>query len=529
MINNKLAISKLKDYSELAWASYFYFDLLEDAKGNPRKIYELDSKGDKIKDEYSPRGYKEIQLNLEHIVSKKYQGQEVLDNFKQGDDLFNAVKNQVKDVFNNDKVNGEFEEIQAKNFAKRYEVKIHQKNTLHGFSATLFYDRKNNEYIVAFRGTEGPMDYLTDFLFSITSLNMQNNSLLNFLINIQYKLLLNAKPIIFVGHSLGGYLAQWALIYCDDKYKNLLGFSPKEVYTFNSPSIYGWNFPNTIINPNTMKILREVFDKLSIDTSMKLTHIYNSSGIKLVANAQYGSQNTLPIYTSLNSHSIITLTQTLYFYSYLLESNTNNEELKNKNLRQIIEYLNKFSQALKTHTQFFMPHNINDKNTKKHSNTTHASFLPSFLTHQAENTSHLFLLFATIKDKIHKIEPIKQDEHFKTSQDELIDLIITLNKACYHIKILNKAFFAKLRKETSFINEDKNIAYKACIAQYNNFIIIDKNKQPIETRANLHLFYGYNSSIYQVLSTVWEELFLGACCKIIQGLYYNGKAKLRIL
>ncbi|ECQ7390295.1 lipase family protein, partial [Campylobacter coli] len=53
--------------------------------------------------------------------------------------------------------------------------------------------------------------------------------------------------IIFVGHSLGGYLAQMALIYCDIKYKDKLSFSPNEVYTFNSPSVYGWNFPNIAI------------------------------------------------------------------------------------------------------------------------------------------------------------------------------------------------------------------------------------------------------------------------------------------
>ena len=47
MINNKLVISKLKDYSELAWASYFYFDLLKDSKGNSRKNYALDSDGKK--------------------------------------------------------------------------------------------------------------------------------------------------------------------------------------------------------------------------------------------------------------------------------------------------------------------------------------------------------------------------------------------------------------------------------------------------------------------------------------------------
>ena len=104
-------INNLKDYAELAQASYFYFDLLKDSNGNSRKIYELDSKGNKVKDENYSRGYKELILNLEHIVSSKYSGQEVLINFKQGDDLFNVVKNQVKDAFNNDKLNGEFGEI----------------------------------------------------------------------------------------------------------------------------------------------------------------------------------------------------------------------------------------------------------------------------------------------------------------------------------------------------------------------------------------------------------------------------------
>lgn len=178
MMNNKLAINNLKDYAELAQASYFDFNLLKDSNGNPRKIYELDSNKEKIKDESYPRGYKEIEINLEHIVNQKYYNHEVLVNLEKGDDIFTKMKNEAKDSFNLDKLNGEFSEIQAKNFTKRYEVKIHQNNTLHGFSATLFYDKKNNQHIVAFRETEGAMDYLTDFLFSVTSLNMRKNSLL---------------------------------------------------------------------------------------------------------------------------------------------------------------------------------------------------------------------------------------------------------------------------------------------------------------------------------------------------------------
>ncbi len=112
----KQAINNLKDYAELAQASYFYFDLFKDSNGIPRKIYELDSNGNKIKDEKYPRGYKEIEVTLEHIVNKKYQGQEVLINLQQGDDIFTEMKNSAKEVFNFDKLNGEFGEIQTQRF-----------------------------------------------------------------------------------------------------------------------------------------------------------------------------------------------------------------------------------------------------------------------------------------------------------------------------------------------------------------------------------------------------------------------------
>ena len=52
----KHQINNLRDYAELAQASYFYFDLLKDSNGNHRKIYELDSVGKEIKDKNYPRG-----------------------------------------------------------------------------------------------------------------------------------------------------------------------------------------------------------------------------------------------------------------------------------------------------------------------------------------------------------------------------------------------------------------------------------------------------------------------------------------
>ncbi|MGX2973197.1 hypothetical protein [Helicobacter sp. T3_23-1059] len=150
----KNKIDDLRDYAELAQASYFYFDLLKDSNGNPRKIYELDFDGKKIKDANYPRGYKEIQVNLEHIVSKKCQEQEVLANLEQDDDIFTKTKNEAKDAFNMDKLNGEFGELQTKHFFKKYELLLHQHNTNSGFSATLFQNKQTKDFTLAIRSTK---------------------------------------------------------------------------------------------------------------------------------------------------------------------------------------------------------------------------------------------------------------------------------------------------------------------------------------------------------------------------------------
>lgn len=52
-MTNREIIKKLRDNAELAWASYFYFDLLKDSSNIPRKIYQLDEQGQKIKDKNS--------------------------------------------------------------------------------------------------------------------------------------------------------------------------------------------------------------------------------------------------------------------------------------------------------------------------------------------------------------------------------------------------------------------------------------------------------------------------------------------
>lgn len=114
----KSQINDLKKYAELAWASYFYFDLLKDSNNIPRKIYELDKQGNKIKDKDSPRGYKEIELTLKHIISQKYKGQEVLVNLKEDNTWQSNLLNLFDEKTNIDNLNGDFSEIQAQKFLK---------------------------------------------------------------------------------------------------------------------------------------------------------------------------------------------------------------------------------------------------------------------------------------------------------------------------------------------------------------------------------------------------------------------------
>ena len=199
----KQALNNLKDYAELAQASYFYFDLFKDSQGIPRKIYELDSNSNKIKDESYPRGYKEIEITLEHIVSQKHKGQEVLVNLQQGDDIFTEMRNKANETFNSDKLNGEFGKIQTQNFIKRYEVIFHQPNTLTGFSATLFYDKEKDRFVVGFRGTERLFndfkDWIQDLSLSLNA-NPQSFALLDFLKEVKKIVRAYNRPIIFVGH-----------------------------------------------------------------------------------------------------------------------------------------------------------------------------------------------------------------------------------------------------------------------------------------------------------------------------------------
>ncbi|EMZ41020.1 lipase family protein [Helicobacter bilis] len=214
-MTNREIIKKLRDNAELAWASYFYFDLLKDSNGIPRKIYQLDEQGQKIKDKNYPREYRETPINLEHIINKKYYNQEVLVNLEQSNDIFTKMRNRAKDSFNSDKLGGEFGDIQTKEFLKRYYLlDYYPKDNSKGLHACLFRDKESKQYTLAIRGSYDNRDYVEadawNLLIKEQVPRAYYEDMLRFYnqCKAKYPVMTESKSLNVVGHSLGGALAQ---------------------------------------------------------------------------------------------------------------------------------------------------------------------------------------------------------------------------------------------------------------------------------------------------------------------------------
>ncbi len=435
-------INELKDYAELAQASYFYFDLEDCILQENETI-----------------------ITLNELLNLSYNGKIAGKKEKVG---------QKYSFISKGELNGEFGELQTKNFIQRYEVQFHQPNTTSGFSATLFYDKQKDEFIVGFRGTEGfwNIDTMQDITLSLNG-------------NIQ-------------------------------------------------SSVYGWNFPNIAINPNTIKIMQDLLGKYTIDVSEKITHIYDNGKIEIIASAQYGASNALGIYTGKNDHSIKPLVNTLYFYSYLLELDANYNKVKDKSLSECIEYLNHFMKNIQIYTETFVLKNnaINNKNfALKNGPLGLFRSSPEKINH----FEYFLSLIATIMQETNGILEELGDGYYTSykaptiSQTKIIDFILKAQEKEKYILILDKNDFNKYRKDCSFINNQENLAHKIAIGEFRIFIVVYKDMKCLENINNITKIYRYNSKSYKIKDQIWDEQYLGGVCKISQALYFNGKAKIGII
>ncbi|ECO7370662.1 DUF2974 domain-containing protein [Campylobacter coli] len=240
-MSNKEQIRKLRDNSELAWASYGYFHYFLEQQKKSYAVWLQDESGKNRLDENKKVITKSIDLN--DVLDIEYKGLEVI----------------KLDIFGNPEkigtLNGDFSPLQAKQFFSRYDLLKHCPNTNSGFSATLFgekrkqIDSKTKEesytseygyinYILAIRGTE--MSSFKDLFVADASLAIgsipkaQYDDMINFYETCikDYPQIKEKDSLTITGHSLGGCLAQlFALSICDDKNRNNI----KALYTYNAP------------------------------------------------------------------------------------------------------------------------------------------------------------------------------------------------------------------------------------------------------------------------------------------------------
>ncbi|EAL6091708.1 DUF2974 domain-containing protein, partial [Campylobacter coli] len=359
-------------------------------------------------------------------------------------------------------------------------MKFHQPNTLSGFSATLFYDKQKDEFVVGFRGTDGfwSMDTLADIGLTFGKGDFQANALKQFLLDMAPILNnIDSSKITFVGHSLGGYLAVVAMQFCDTIDRTLctdfnqIKFSASKVYTFNSPTIDG-------IDNMLMRFLANLLGNNIVEQILnpeKIVCVFDNGKIEIIASAQYGASNALGIYTGKNDQSIKPLVNTLYFYSYLLELDANYNKVKDKSLSECIEYLNHFMKNIQIYTETFVLKNnaINNKNfALKNGPLGLFRSSPEKINH----FEYFLSLIATIMQETNGILEELGDNYYASykaptiSQTKIIDFILKAQKKEKYILILDKNDFNKYRKDCSFINNQENLAHKIAIGEFRIFI-----------------------------------------------------------
>lgn len=297
MISNKIStkeqIIKFKDYADIADASYaFLHNVFENeknglddlyskrgkenvpekivnsykkqeiekpvwryadgvTKGDTLKTDQKDENNNIIKEAGDPTAYAlaiEARFNQDMVIEKPISSEGEKPEVK-------PINNEIQSFVYTDKITKEsyvfvnkpnFHQIslRTKAFVNRYELVHHIKNTsITGFSSTVFYDSKFNNYIIGFRGTElGFKDLVfTDGMIALLGAGLNQIASMAMLKSDMYDAIKEHKAnsndtseisnLVLSGHSLGGHLAQsFAFLYTKDV---------KELYTFNAPGFGG--------------------------------------------------------------------------------------------------------------------------------------------------------------------------------------------------------------------------------------------------------------------------------------------------
>ena len=389
-----VTISRLKKYAECANACYALFD----------KEEFLNSYIDMTKKEDNDNNSTSLLsiTKFEKLVIENA-GKNVALDFR-----FRGFPEEITDFHINQINSGQNEQVsflkQTENFLERYEIKAHQPNTITGFSATLFYDKVDDEYILAMRGTEGTFDkindYLTDGVLALSFIVPQYDDMMKF---YEYKVkhIVGNNKLIVTGHSLGGALAQYfTLSFHDDTINE--NRVVKETYTFNSPGInihsfayimklldiatptnpisffssaYKIGIKETVENMHKIKsygatLLYNLNDIVFpfLATDKYVYHIESCAGLNATKekikdnttqhlgmdiNGQYLSVNN-NMDNSMDAHGIEHTIATLYFYDYLTKQSNNSNNFSMLGIKELLTKLNEYT----IYADFLNMHNL---------------------------------------------------------------------------------------------------------------------------------------------------------------------------
>ena len=203
-------------------------------------------------------------------------------------------------------------------FTNRFKLLKHQENTSSGFSATLFKDTqadsKDIAYILAFRGTEFPSGFSDDLLDADADLAQGKLPSNQYIDMIKFytqcivdKHITESTPLIIIGHSLGGALAQLLTLSLATAGS---ANNVKEVYTFNSPGA-----KNLRIDEDTLGRVYE------IDSTILNARDKERALFKKIRGYEHGEKDNLLRDTTLIGYDN-------HLFNAIYKYFTNNENLK---------------------------------------------------------------------------------------------------------------------------------------------------------------------------------------------------------
>ena len=393
------SLNCFKQYSELAMASYAYFDIQD-------MVNVFDLKSANVLSRYFNRDkFEEFFDYIYNNFFEDYYHFVVSYNFASDEQkkILNQEINKLVEQYKEHKSIDTTRLFKYSSFAvsffKKYRVLYHTSNNKTSFSATLFEKIKSEEYseelkdvadkIISFRGTD---QMLYDTLYANVDLILNQlpvvvyTDMIDFITYcIKEHYLDQNDNIAVTGHSLGGALSQlfYATFYKD--FQNIQG-----VYTFNSPGIVELkeNIEYVLDNINLFSSNQHIY--------IKKLHMYLSNNFRTDRVHHFHTGNTFEYEKEIINIDNYLLNKFIHDLKLVREDMTPDELMSHfQYLENMIQNLNDDIYGIKYMFNINMTF-LNMRNSNSTVNTSSLINLPNYYTidNYKQNKDYLNLLYS---------------------------------------------------------------------------------------------------------------------------------------